>query len=119
MEQDLLQTSALLLLTLSHLILQWRCQEYRSSNHTFTKWIHSKTDDFSEGMDEIGAILEDIAGGFQPAQQESPNQTTGAMLPDLLSGLLMSKLNQTVEHGSKENEVGSIFEEDDPPEIPE
>lgn len=101
---DELQTVALLMLTLSHLILQWRCQEYTNKSNNHSNWIQSVITDFQDGMNEIGAILEDISDGFDSAQNSTKKQSASAPIMDILSQAVISNLNPMIGHASKTEE---------------
>jgi hypothetical protein len=98
--QDMIQTAALLMLTISHLILQWRCQEYRTSNRSYTEWIQSASNEFVEGFNEFGAILNDIADGLEnsPSKQEP---SMGEGFAGMAAQALMSRLAENTNYASE------------------
>ena len=102
--QELLQTAALLILTLSHCILQWRCRDYQTKSQTFTEWIQSRSIDFDDHFNEFGGILTDIA----TALETSPSQTNPNASESVQSALLGALINGV------SNRIGHASEETDP-----
>ena len=76
------------------------------------------TEDFQDGMNEIGAILESISDGFDVAQPKSQNHNPSEPLSGMLSQLLISKLMPTEPHAT-ETEEWPIREENNFTEKPE
>ena len=111
---EIVQTSALLILAISHLILQWRCQHYQANSQSFTEWIHQSKDEINDHLNEFGGILTDIADALENSGS-STNQSMSEFQSNPILGALISGIANRQNHASQENTLRSLQENDSTP----
>jgi len=92
------------------------CYQFKGQLPVMTESLKSYGMELNETSTNALTILEDMIdileenGGVQSIQMGKP--ATGGGIPELLLGALMNKTNIAESHGTKENEVGEIHEEE-------
>nr|AIE98807.1 hypothetical protein [uncultured marine group II/III euryarchaeote KM3_100_D04] len=112
----------LLLLTLAQAMLVWFCFQSRKETGSFTGLITERADNLAEGLNAMGAIIEDIADLLEDRDGggpfENPIPGVGASIPEVLLTALMNRTGMGAEHGTTPDEIGTVHESEliPPPE---
>ena len=104
----------LLLLVIAHSFLIRGCFKMNESIPASTDTISHHFDTVSTLLNELCDIISDLTGGNNPPP--TPNQSMGGSIPEILSTLLMSRMNMGQEHGSLTKEW-QVHQNDSPPTL--
>ncbi len=89
----------LFLLTVCQLILVWHCFKGRGDMGQFTEFMTDRLSTLGDGLNETGAILEDIADALEQDAPSAPAALGGSPLESIL-GLVMNRAAMGSEHGT-------------------
>jgi hypothetical protein len=117
---DYLLAAALLIVTLTQLLLVYACHDFRKYRLEFSTWMQAEAGRFSEGLTEYGAILDDIAttleNGAGGVLSSPTKQGPGESIGQILSNALISRMAMGAIHAESQAKPERTIHEGEQPE---
>ena len=116
---DYILAADLFVMTLLLAHLSWHCMKWRNELPVLAESANGTTAEIIAIMNEGGAILTDIAEILEGSPSATAPSPAGMpSMPELLLNTLINRTNIAENHGTKENSVGPVHEEElsPPPE---
>jgi len=105
----------LLFLVIAHSFLIRGCFKINQSIPNSTDTISHHFETVSTLLNELCDIIADLTGGKQTPVVQNPS--IGGSIPEILSTLLMSRMNMGSEHGNTQSQEWQVQQNDSPPTL--
>ena len=109
-----MQLLCMMMLLIGHGLLIKGCFKINQTIPDSTDRLGTKFDSISTVLDELADIIDEVASGSKTPPMANP--LAGGSIPEMITSLLMSKMQMPSEYGPQENE--RTIHEIDPTPIP-